>query len=124
MYSAEVLVEVLEAREALAGVALAAGMRAIQGITWAAVLTVDLALVAKKSASISESRKLLATLEFASVGSIMFVHVFTAIVISREFSRCISFSIGTYLHSHLRLKTLTSSVQLGNVHSNLPSAFL
>lgn len=59
---AEMLVEILQAREALAGVSLAVSMRTVERVAGTAVLGMDLALVAEQAAAVSEARKLLTAL--------------------------------------------------------------
>lgn len=78
VHAAEVLVQVLLAREALAGVALAVGMRAVDRVLGPAVLVVNFALVSKEAARVGEAGEVLATLGRAAVGAFMLVHVFAA----------------------------------------------
>ena len=71
--------QILTAGEARASAALAVLVRAHAAGFGAAVLVVDLALVAVEAAGIGEAAVLAARL-FAGVGSSMLVHVFTAMV--------------------------------------------
>lgn len=75
MDAAEMLVEVLQAGEALAGVAFAVDVGAVQGVSRSAVLAVDFSLVAKQASPVGKAREFLATLDGTSVRSIVLVHV-------------------------------------------------
>lgn len=77
--AAEMLVEVLLAREALARVAFAVWVRAVDCVLGAAMLAVDFALVTEETARVSEAGELLAALGSASVGSLVLVHVLAVV---------------------------------------------
>lgn len=74
--AAQMLLQILQAREALPVVALAVRMRAVEGLLGPAVLAVDLALVAQQPAAVGEALDLLAAFNGADVGAFVFVHVF------------------------------------------------
>jgi hypothetical protein len=72
----QVLVEILLSREALASVALAVDVGAVELLSRAAVLVVHLALVAEKATRIREARQLLAPFSWALVWAVVLVHMF------------------------------------------------
>ena len=71
----QVLVEVLLSREALACVALAVDVWAVELLSRAAVLVVDFALVSEKTARVRESGKLLAAFGWTLVRAVVLVHM-------------------------------------------------
>lgn len=75
VHSTKMLVEVLLPREALARVALAVGMRAVDSLLGAAVLAVDFTLVAKQAARVCEAGQVFAAVSLAAVWSLVLIHV-------------------------------------------------
>jgi hypothetical protein len=82
VHAPQVLVEILLSREALAGVALAVDVRAVQLLSRASVLVVDLALMSEQTTRVGEAGKLLASLGRALVRAIVLVHVFRPLALS------------------------------------------
>jgi hypothetical protein len=72
----QVLVQILLSREALASVALAVDVGAVELLSRATVLVVHLALVAEKATRIREARQLLAPFSWALVWAVVLVHMF------------------------------------------------
>lgn len=122
-------VQVLHAREALALVALAVSVRALQRVARAAVFAVDLALVPQEPAGVRKPGELLALRCRALVRPVVLVHVFA---VWGELVSAGLWEVGwgglgwrdvmgwkegfvTYPHSHFRGKVLTRSVQPGKV---------
>lgn len=81
VHAAEMLVKVLLAGEALARVALAVRVRAVDSVLGPAVLVVDFALVSEETARVREAWEVLAALGGAAVGTLVLVHVFAVGVI-------------------------------------------
>lgn len=84
MYTANVLGKVLFARETRTGTALAIRKGAVEGLFSSTVHFVNLALVSKKTSTVSETLKLLASLDSALVWSFMFVHMLTPLTLPVE----------------------------------------
>lgn len=80
--SSEVLVEILLAGEALAGVTLAVGVGAVDRILRSSVLPVDFALVAEETAGVRKSGEILTARHQAAVRALMLVHVFAMSYVS------------------------------------------
>ncbi len=79
MNSAKMLIQVLLTGEAFAGMTFAVWMRAVDGVLWPAVFSVDLALVTEQATRVGKPRKVLAASYEASVGSFVLVHMFTTL---------------------------------------------
>ena len=77
MHAAQVLVQVLLAGEALASVALAVMVWAVELLAWAAMLIMHFALMAKQSTGVCKTWELLATLGWALIWAIVLVHMLT-----------------------------------------------
>jgi hypothetical protein len=76
VYSAKVLIQVLEPREALPRVALAVDVWTVERSLRSAVLPVYLSLVPEQPPGVCETRKFLAAFGHALVRTLMFVHMF------------------------------------------------
>lgn len=87
MAPAQMLVQVLQPREPLPEVALAAGMRAVQEVLGAAVLVVDLALMAQQAAGVRKTGELLAALPLAVVRAVVLIHVLVPLALPDELPR-------------------------------------
>jgi hypothetical protein len=61
---------------------LAVWVRAVDSIFGAAMLAVDLAFVAKETAGVGETRKILTSIGRTAIRTLMFIHVFAATSIS------------------------------------------
>lgn len=75
MNAAQVLVQVLLARESLSSVALAVMVWAVQLFAWATVLVMHFALMAKQPATVCETWKFLATLGRAFIWAVVLIHM-------------------------------------------------
>lgn len=130
VHAAQVLVEVLLAGEALAGVALAVWVRAVDRVLWSAVLVVDFALVAEETAGICKAGQVFASVGRAAIGTLVLVHVFAVRnmlatrVCANEIIRSGKGGGAAYFHSHFRRNARISSLQSSSGQWNLPSACL
>lgn len=76
------LVEVFLAGEAFSSVALTGRVGAVDGVFGAAMFVVDFAFVAEEAAGVGEAREVFAAEDEATVGTLMFVHVFTVVMLA------------------------------------------
>lgn len=90
VHAPQMLGQVLLAREALAAMALAVGMRAMEWILRAAVLAMDLTLVSQETAGVRKSRELLTALGGAFVGTVVLVHVLAPLAFPLKLSHVFS----------------------------------
>jgi len=75
MDPSQVLVQVFLARKSLATMSLAIWVRAVELLSWSAVEIMNFSLMSQETAGVGETWELFATIRWAFVGSIMFVHV-------------------------------------------------
>jgi hypothetical protein len=103
VHTAKVFIQILLSREAFAGMPLALRDCASELLLGATVLAVDLALVAQQSSRVSEALKFSALSLWATVRTIVLVHVFATEQLVR-IDTIDGKLVWSYLHSHFRSK--------------------